>query len=285
MAILNRNDGTGPTYSSEGILSGGLSALEALGEAIAAEGEGEDGQANATVEEPLDDMMTPARELPVSCGSTDVSAASLSDSDVEMESEDEREIEAIDEADADVTPSQSRRASRIEPMQEAEIPPLSRADEERLVSVRDSSPPVLAPEAASVASNAAVANSTAAPSEASEDAMDVDEKPDVKPAASEAPPLPSRKSTLTSPLEERLAPGRMLKQAYKTHGVIPLVVDMFFSFTDNNFLHHVVYDLLQQIMNGRLGPGQNRELVVEIMVRANLAERVLKMVVYNDHIV
>ncbi len=60
---------------------------------------------------------------------------------------------------------------------------------------------------------------------------------------------------------------------------------MFFDYASNDFLHHVVYDMLQQILNGKLGPGLNRLLVEEMICEAKLVERVLKAQRYNDEIV
>jgi SIT4-associating protein SAP185/190 len=63
---------------------------------------------------------------------------------------------------------------------------------------------------------------------------------------------------------------------------LPTVVELFFEYPTNDFMHHVVYDMLQQVLNGRLGPGLNRELVIELIREAKLIERVLDAQRLND---
>lgn len=217
MSILNRPVGTGPSYSSEGILSGGLGGLEALGEAIEGDRVGEE----------TEEQVTQARELPVSSGSTDCSLTGSMESD--------------DLEDMDDTPSQSPAASgTLDP------PAPSQADVARL---RD----VMSIDRTPSESINAVATTTVAPS--------VSEYENGK---------------------DELAPGDRLKQIYIQHRVLPTVIDLFFEHPDNDFMHHVVYDLLQQILNGRLGPGLNRELVIEMIREAKLIERILDAQRHND---
>ena len=179
MSILNRVPGTGPTYTSVGILSGGLAGLEALGEAIEGDRVGEG-----------DEQVTQARELPVSSGSCSLAGSEVSDDEL-----DDIEVEA-----------------------------------------------------------------PRPPSEASRHA------PTVQPPSASGP----------------LAPGDRLKQIYIQHRVLPTVVDLFLEYPNNDFMHHVVYDLLQQILNGRLGPGINRDLVVDLIKEARLIERILDAQRLND---
>jgi hypothetical protein len=77
MSILNRPEGSGPDYTTDGRLKGGLDALEQLGAAL--EGANNAGSDNEAV---LNEV-TPAKDLPVSSsGSTD---CSLTGSDDELE--------------------------------------------------------------------------------------------------------------------------------------------------------------------------------------------------------
>lgn len=257
MSILNRATGTGPSYTDDGILQGGLGGLEALGEAVEAERNEEEEEGGVVTE----DQVTQARELPVSSGSTD---CSLTASD-EVESVDEEMLEHIDD---DATPSPSPAASRtLDPPSHPEAPeppPASLADDKRLRDVRDMEPPAVSLSAASdmgSVSHAAVAATTVAPSIASE---------------------PTDTASVMAPRDEALPSGDRLKQMYIQHRVLPDVVDLFFDFPCNDFMHHVVYDLLQQILNGRLGPGLNRELVIELLREARLIERILDAQRLND---
>ncbi|WVQ95068.1 hypothetical protein IAU59_002160 [Kwoniella sp. CBS 9459] len=309
MSILNRTPGTGPTYTEDGILSGGLEGLEALGEAIDGDHVGEENV-------PEEDQITQARELPVSsAGSTD---ASLNGSD-DVGSDDEEMLDNIDE---ETTPSHSPAASKVlelptsTPAASSSLdiptivpPPPSDEDAERLRDVMEteSKPPVAS--AASdlgAASNAAVATSTAAPSIASEtpdletfDEVEAGDEAESTPTpvvsskelevdpldSAEGSRIPSVPSPLTIKVDPPFAPGDRLKSMYVAHHVIPTVVNLFFDYPNNDFMHHVVYDILQQILNGRLGPGLNRELVVELIQEARLVERVLDAQRVNDRMV
>lgn len=221
MSILNRPPGIGPSYSPDGILSGGLGGLEALGEAIGGDRVGEE----------TEEQVTQARELPVSSGSTD---CSLTGSE---------EVGSDELEDMDDTPSQSPVASgTLDP------PAPSPADAERLRDVMGMDRPISE-------SVDAVAATTIAPSVSEYENGKVE-----------------------------LAPGDRLKQIFIHHRVLLTVVDLFFEYPNNDFLHHVVYDLLQQILNGRLGPGINRELVIELIRDAKLIERILDAQRLNDKI-
>ncbi|GAM85888.1 hypothetical protein ANO11243_038980 [Dothideomycetidae sp. 11243] len=54
--------------------------------------------------------------------------------------------------------------------------------------------------------------------------------------------------------------GDYLKMQFVEHQVVPTILDFFFRFPWNNFLHNVVYDVVQQVFNGTLERGYNRTL-------------------------
>lgn len=226
MAIVNRPPGTGPTYIGEGVLSG-LDSLEMLGDEIERPGGDEELE--------TEDLVTPARELPVSTGSTDASISESSD----LPSDDE-----------DVTPQQN--AAHPDP------PPPSQADVARLRDVRDSD--LTAP--GSAGSDMASASHAA--------------------VASTAPSITSENPTEAPFQPQGLSLGDALKQQYLDCRVVPTVIDLFFEYPHNDFAHHVIYDLLQQILNGRLGPGLNRELVIDVIKEGKIVERILDAQRAND---
>lgn len=216
MAIHNRPVGTGPKYIGEGVLHG-LDSLEMLGDEIE----------RPDQELETEDLVTQARELPVSTGSTDASLSESSD------------LPSDDDESTPQTPPH------------ADPPPPSQADVARLRDVRDSEQRPPAGSDVASASHAATAASD---------------------HPTEGPP-PS--SSL----------GDALKQQYLACRVVPTVIELFFEYKHNDFAHHVIYDLLQQILNGRLGPGLNRELVVDIIKEGRIVERILDAQRLNDHIV
>lgn len=260
MSILNRPLGTGPAYSYDGILSGGLSGLEALGEAI-------EEDRNESGDGPTEGQITQARELPVS------SNASTSE-DIGSDSEDEKMLEDIEEA---TTPSGSPLARTTTKTGsekgdgESQPPPPSQADVARLRDVMNMDTASTGSSEVGAASHATVAATTAAPSVASFD---------------EPPSIPPRRTSSSSTTPIIPPPGVRLKRVYLQHRVIPALIDMFFEHASNDFLHHVVYDMLQQILNAKHDiPGlPNRDLAIEMMCGARIVERVLEAQRYNTKV-
>lgn len=58
--------------------------------------------------------------------------------------------------------------------------------------------------------------------------------------------------------------------------------DLFFEFPWNNFLHCAVYDLIHQILTGRVDGGYNRELTVSLFRDARLLHRIIEGSKRND---
>jgi SIT4-associating protein SAP185/190 len=94
-----------------------------------------------------------------------------------------------------------------------------------------------------------------------------------------------QQDTPAEPADEALSTGERLKQQFIKFSVLPKLLDLFFEHANNNFLHHLVYDVLQQILNGQLQRGYNRELIVELFFQARLIHRVLEAQKLNDEIV
>ena len=58
--------------------------------------------------------------------------------------------------------------------------------------------------------------------------------------------------------------GDLLKMKFVEQHVVPTILDFFFRFPWNNFLHNVVYDIVQQVFNGTLERGYNREVAFDL---------------------
>lgn len=58
--------------------------------------------------------------------------------------------------------------------------------------------------------------------------------------------------------------GDLLKIQFVEHSVVPTILDFFFRFPWNNFLHNVVYDVVQQVFNGALERGYNRTVAFDL---------------------
>lgn len=83
--------------------------------------------------------------------------------------------------------------------------------------------------------------------------------------------------------KRRLPAGPALKKAFIDLEVVPTVLELFFKFPWNNSLHNVVYDLIQQIFNGKLDEGMNRDLCVAVFTqRQGLMDRILETIQENN---
>ncbi|WPG97743.1 Hypothetical protein R9X50_00052400 [Acrodontium crateriforme] len=66
--------------------------------------------------------------------------------------------------------------------------------------------------------------------------------------------------------------GDLLKIQFVEHQVVPTILDFFFRFPWNNFLHNVVYDVVQQVFNGTLDRGYNRTLSFDLFKPSKIDE-------------
>ncbi|KZT61563.1 SAPS-domain-containing protein [Calocera cornea HHB12733] len=71
-------------------------------------------------------------------------------------------------------------------------------------------------------------------------------------------------------------PGDRLKQRYLDLDVLETLLNLFFDFPWNNFLHLVVYDVVHQVLTGRVEEGYNRLLTVNLLKDAHLIDRILE---------
>ncbi|SCU78745.1 LAME_0A05622g1_1 [Lachancea meyersii CBS 8951] len=77
-------------------------------------------------------------------------------------------------------------------------------------------------------------------------------------------------------LRENPVVGDQLKIALQDNCVITAILEMFFSFPWNNFLHNVVFDIVQQIFNGPLKTGFNRFLIADLFTGARLTHMIME---------
>ncbi|SCU83155.1 LADA_0C09868g1_1 [Lachancea dasiensis] len=77
-------------------------------------------------------------------------------------------------------------------------------------------------------------------------------------------------------LRENPVVGDHLKIALQDNDVIKAILEMFFAFPWNNFLHNVVFDIVQQIFNGPLKSGFNRFLIADLFAGAKLTHLIME---------
>ncbi|CRG84741.1 SIT4-associating protein SAP185 [Talaromyces islandicus] len=140
------------------------------------------------------------------------------------------------------------------------------------------SPPVLSPHS----------EDTPAPLFApSQEGQDVQPAPETTstgtPAGTETPAIAE-----STPIEDEYAPqiqydapgqpvvGDFLKIQFVEHKVVPTILGFFFRFPWNNFLHNVVYDVVQQVFNGPMDRGFNRSLAIDLFDTGSITERIVE---------
>ncbi|RPA79221.1 SAPS-domain-containing protein [Ascobolus immersus RN42] len=70
--------------------------------------------------------------------------------------------------------------------------------------------------------------------------------------------------------------GDYLKMMFVEHSVVPTILNFFFRFPWNNFLHNVVYDFVQQVFNGPMDKGYNRTLAIDLFETGRITERIVE---------
>lgn len=70
--------------------------------------------------------------------------------------------------------------------------------------------------------------------------------------------------------------GNFLKTQFQSFQVIPTLIELLLAFPWNNFLHNVVYDIIQQLFNGDLDISINRKLIISVFKDAHLVESILE---------
>ncbi|KAG5998920.1 hypothetical protein E4U43_002341 [Claviceps pusilla] len=102
----------------------------------------------------------------------------------------------------------------------------------------------------------------------SESQLDIN-APDGSTLTKEEPPL-----EVTLPVEPVV--GDYLKMQFVEHRVVPAILSFFFSYPWNNFLHNVVYDIVQQVFNGPMDRGYNPTLAVSLFEAADVTAAIIK---------
>ncbi|UZJ52099.1 hypothetical protein CBS101457_001419 [Exobasidium rhododendri] len=70
--------------------------------------------------------------------------------------------------------------------------------------------------------------------------------------------------------------GDLLKRLFLESNVIATILSLFFDYPWNNFLHNVVYDILQQFFNGRMDVGLNQRLTLAVFEEGRLTEKIVE---------
>ncbi|KAI1498047.1 SAPS-domain-containing protein [Biscogniauxia marginata] len=69
--------------------------------------------------------------------------------------------------------------------------------------------------------------------------------------------------------------GDFLKMQFVEHRVVPTILSFFFTYPWNNFLHNVVYDIVQQVFNGPMDRGFNPTLAISLFEAADITNAII----------
>lgn len=77
--------------------------------------------------------------------------------------------------------------------------------------------------------------------------------------------------------DEKASPivGDYLKTMFVEHKVVPTILSFFFRFPWNNFLHNVVYDVVQQVFNGPMDRGFNKVLAFDLFETGRITDQII----------
>ncbi|KAJ5089642.1 SIT4 phosphatase-associated protein family [Penicillium argentinense] len=70
--------------------------------------------------------------------------------------------------------------------------------------------------------------------------------------------------------------GDFLKIMFVENKVVPTILGFFFRFPWNNFLHNVVYDVVQQVFNGPMERGYNRALAINVFETGQITTAIVE---------
>ncbi|KAF7592865.1 hypothetical protein BBP40_012344 [Aspergillus hancockii] len=70
--------------------------------------------------------------------------------------------------------------------------------------------------------------------------------------------------------------GDFLKLMFVENRVVPTILGFFFRFPWNNFLHNVVYDVIQQVFNGPMERGYNRVLAIDVFETGRITQEIVE---------
>ena len=225
MALLNREQGSGPQYSPMGTLMGGINGLQTLARVL----QGDDGPAlpdpaEFSKQKEMSDMGTIDAEVP----EKQLGDAEAPDSNIPV-------IETSTEPEGSVKPEES---SEDKPSDSGGLQDKSKGDDDE--------------DSRSIAS--ALSNMSLA---------------DLISQFASGPPSSAGEQ------DERHVDGERLKKQFLDQGVVPLLLELFLKFPWNNFLHNVVYDIIQQLFSGAMDASVNRNLTIATFNDAHLVDVLL----------
>jgi serine/threonine-protein phosphatase 6 regulatory subunit 3 len=104
-------------------------------------------------------------------------------------------------------------------------------------------------------------------------------------STAKSPSMYSRRSSkrmVSADTVPGLSIGEITKMRFLEANVLGTLLDLFFEFPWNNFLHNTVYDFIHQILTGRTDGGLNKELSISLFRDARIMQRIIDGQKRND---
>ncbi|KAF9532767.1 SIT4 phosphatase-associated protein-domain-containing protein [Crepidotus variabilis] len=274
MSLLNRSASYAYMYDSEGRLQGGLAGLEELAQVIA-QNSGTDTNTEPMDEE--DEEPAPARDFPVRNPNEVTSSPSTIDSDDDMSDSEDEPGSSDDEAMEEIAMYDDPQLSPI-PVTQAlpQSPPIAVATSPEPIA---NSP--VADFREENSSQFLTSSSAAEISSPELHASDTTSRTSSR-RGSRRSSRSRRRTTLEGSVESLIPIGEQLKRRFLDQSVVGTIVDLFFEFPWNNFLHSTVYDIVHQVMTGNVENGYNRDLIISLFRDARILHRIVEGQARND---
>ncbi|KAJ4414936.1 sporulation-induced protein [Gnomoniopsis sp. IMI 355080] len=220
----------------------------------------------AATPEPEDTSATPDDSEVSSTPAMDTPAASVTESEAAPEAEaSETEPSAPTPAEPE---TQSEDIDKPAPLFAQSSPSVeeSTVPADELKQAAESEPPVEQSVAAEPTETEKAAETVEPPAE-NVDAVPT-EALEGQPEAPEAPEAPDLSNM-------QPVVGDFLKMQFVEHNVVPTILSFFFKYPWNNFLHNVVYDIVQQVFNGPMDRGFNPTLAISLFEAADVTSQII----------
>ncbi|KAJ4022660.1 sporulation-induced protein [Fusarium irregulare] len=101
------------------------------------------------------------------------------------------------------------------------------------------------------------------------------DEPKTEEASTETKTEEAKPEEQTPAQTEEPVVGDFLKHQFVEYRVVPTILNFFFTYPWNNFLHNVVYDIVQQVFNGPMDRSYNPTLAVSLFEAADVTSAII----------
>ncbi|KDN50850.1 SAPS-domain-containing protein [Tilletiaria anomala UBC 951] len=252
MALLNRAPGSGPQYSKQGTLMGGIDGLQVLAKALQGlDGNDGDDDASSTG---VGHGQDPSGPVSMHQSSTPLEQGTEASKDAEADAPMRRSRHLREESKVGTSDSGEFMGDESTDTADASFTAVTGENSSFTLGIVDASPPSADDDTTAEVTDGVIQLSL----------------------HQRAQHLSNGAVHIEAPNESDLFVGELLKKRFHECSVIPSILQLFFDHHWNNFLHNVVYDILQQFFNGRMNGGYNERLTISVFAEGELCKRIIE---------